>query len=183
MREFDPPISERETEELILIAHGTIDSWQKEAIDQAKSELIRRNVSYESQLEFLKQCEEEEKRFQETYKREMQLNETEGYSIWIKIAIFFQAPLLLSGRLSIGLTLSELKKENYSRKLKQRLFLLISGTLFWVLFIVAAVEIGKRDSERKIDKTDISEEEKRWIKPDSLRKSNAIQLDTGIQAK
>lgn len=183
MKEFTPPISERETEELILMAHGTTDSWQKEAIDQAKSELFRRNVSIEFQQSFLKQCEEEEKRLQEVYQRQLQLNETEGYSTWKKIGIFFLAPLLLSGRLSADLTLSELKSENYKRKFKQRLFLLISGTIFWVLFIVINVEIDRSRSEKEIDKTDISEDEKRWIKTDSHKSSGTIQLDTHIVIK
>ncbi len=48
--EFNPPIKDRETEELIGIAHSNQDFWQQEAIDQAKIELEKRNISKESMI-------------------------------------------------------------------------------------------------------------------------------------
>ena len=50
MTQFTPPISDRETEELIEIANCTDENiWQREATVQAKKELIKRNISQEQQ--------------------------------------------------------------------------------------------------------------------------------------
>ncbi len=48
-KEYSPPIHERDDDELISIACSVSDEWQKEAIDQARQELIRRDISEEEQ--------------------------------------------------------------------------------------------------------------------------------------
>jgi hypothetical protein len=51
--EFIPPVSERETDELIAIANSTTDDWQQEIIEQSKVELNKRGISKEMQVEQL----------------------------------------------------------------------------------------------------------------------------------
>jgi len=57
--EFYPPFEERETDELIVLANSEDDYWAPEAVELAKNELIRRNVSPEEQLEKIKKWTEE----------------------------------------------------------------------------------------------------------------------------
>ncbi len=49
---FTPPISDRETEELILIANNTTNAWQEDAIRQAKEELKKRDISNDEQIKY-----------------------------------------------------------------------------------------------------------------------------------
>ncbi|WP_194766311.1 hypothetical protein [Tamlana sp. I1] len=50
MSEYNPPISERETLELIEIANCNDENiWQREATLQAKNELVKRDISQEEQ--------------------------------------------------------------------------------------------------------------------------------------
>jgi len=57
--EFYPPFEERETDELIVLANSVEDYWSPEAIELAKIELSRRNVSDDEQKEKLRKWEEE----------------------------------------------------------------------------------------------------------------------------
>ena len=57
--QFHPPFEERETDELIVLANSKEDYWHPEAIELAKMELIRRNVSVEEQNEKIKKWAEE----------------------------------------------------------------------------------------------------------------------------
>lgn len=47
MREFNPPFNSRSDEELILIAKSSIEEWEADAIEQAKTELERRAIPKE----------------------------------------------------------------------------------------------------------------------------------------
>ena len=58
MTEYNPPISTRETYDLIAIANSTTFDWEQDAIDQAKNELLKRGVTIEYQKEILSQWEE-----------------------------------------------------------------------------------------------------------------------------
>ena len=64
---YTPPISDRETEELILIANNTTNAWQEDAIRQAKEELKKRNISYDEQNKVLQQSETYQKKIRRGY--------------------------------------------------------------------------------------------------------------------
>jgi hypothetical protein len=166
--EFNPPISSRDTDELIAIANGTTDDWQQDAINQAIDELKRRNVTREHQDRILDKWKKKDEELELAYQRQLEQNETEGYSTGKMIYIFFVAPFILVGRWTVDLSLRELKKENYQKKFKQRLFLLLSGTTFWILFMVASAKDYGRKRQEEIDKVDISEWEKNYYGNDSL---------------
>lgn len=80
--EFTPPIKDRETEELICIAHSNEVFWQQEAIDQAKIELEKRNISKEYQLELVTKWNEESKEIERQWEKHLKENETKKYSIF-----------------------------------------------------------------------------------------------------
>ncbi|HEX8547387.1 MAG TPA: hypothetical protein VF691_10530 [Cytophagaceae bacterium] len=136
---FDPPISSRATEELISIKHSTTDLWQQEAIDQAKNELKLRKVTVKQEQEILKEWQaviesiaiEEEERLKENDRKEYQTLEM--------LEILFAAPFILAGKWKAGMSLLELRKDNYKKKFDERLILLICGIIGWALFITIFV--------------------------------------------
>ena len=130
---FIPPIEDRETEELISIAHSTGDYWQQEAIDQAKNELEKRNISKEYQLELVAKWNEELIEFEREWKQQLKENQFEKYSILQQLIIFLISPLILLGRVSYDMSITELKSENFKEKVKQRRIALITGTLVYFL--------------------------------------------------
>jgi len=87
---FFPPIEDRETEELIGMAHSSIDYWQQEAIDQAKIELDKRNISKEYQLELVNKWNEEFNEYKRKWEKQLQQNELELYSLGQQLIIFLE---------------------------------------------------------------------------------------------
>jgi hypothetical protein len=140
MIEFNPPIPTRETEELIEIAHSSIEIWQQTAIDQAKEELVNRGVSKEFIQSTLGNWREEARLEEIAYKRQLEENAIESYSVLKMCYILLVAPLILTGKWGVDLSLSELKEANFKRKFRQRLLLLIGGLIFWFLIIVFEIK-------------------------------------------
>lgn len=168
MKEYTPAITKRDTEELIAIANGTTDDWQQDAIEQAKVELRLRNVSIDYQKTVLDRLKDEKKRIELTNQKQLEDNETEGYSIDKMFYIFLVAPFILFGKWSVDLSLTDLRRENYKKKFRQRLFLLLGGTTFWILFLVVNINDYEKQRQDEIDNADISEWEKHYYGNDSL---------------
>jgi len=160
MTDFNPPIANRDTEELMAIAHSSTDIWQQEAIDQAKAELNKRAVSKEEEQKILDKWKEEERLAAIAYEKKLELNKTESYTFIRMIAIFFLAIFLLFTKWSFDLTLKQLWKQNYKRKFYQRIVLLISGIIFWIFFIKFSYERSERLWQKEIDSADISKWER-----------------------
>ncbi|PKO95281.1 MAG: hypothetical protein CVU14_11665 [Bacteroidetes bacterium HGW-Bacteroidetes-9] len=129
---FFPPIEDRETEELIGMAHSSIDYWQQEAIDQAKIELDKRNISKEYQLELVNKWNEEFNEYKRKWEKQLQQNELELYSLGQQLIIFLISPLILSGKIEYDMSITDLKNQNFIEKVKQRRFALISGAIFYL---------------------------------------------------
>jgi len=135
MEEYSPPIKERETAELIYIYISPKGDWLDDAIKQATEELYRRGITADElntfSVENQRRTEEEQKKYQE----KLEQNATESYSILKMVFIFFGAPLIFYPRFYSfgGKTVSDLKRENYKIKYRQRLFLLIGGAIFWII--------------------------------------------------
>jgi hypothetical protein len=81
MKVFDPPIEQRETEELIEIANGTTEYWQQDAIELARAELIKRNISREEQDQVIHRWEEYDHKNEIEYQRQLESNAFERYSV------------------------------------------------------------------------------------------------------
>ncbi len=178
MKQYKPPISSRGTEELIAIANGTTEDWQQDAIDQAKDELRRRNITREQQMVVLDKWKEEDEKVALDYQKQLEQNESEGYNVFKMMYIFLVAPFIILGRWNVGPSLWELKRENYKRKFKQRLFLIICGTLFWIMYFMVMILEQERNRQAEIDrfqKADVSDQEKAGYGTDSLASKEAKQ--------
>jgi hypothetical protein len=128
MAEYRPKISERLTDELIEIANSSTEVWQQDAIDQAKIELVKRNISEKQQDDFFDQKAEEIGNYYENEELKRKENETEKYNIFEMILILIISPFILIRQWSV---LYQLKQQNYNLKFKQRIILLTLGMIIW----------------------------------------------------
>lgn len=141
MKDYLPPIKEHETDDLIYVYISPKGDWQDDFVKQATDELYRRGITTD-QLKLItynyrKEQEEENRKHQ----LQLEQNAIETYSILKMVLIFFGAPLIFYPHFySFGdKTVSELKRENFKRKYKQRLFLLIGGAIFWIILFRIAL--------------------------------------------
>lgn len=135
---FHPPIENRPTEELLKMTSDA-GTWQPEARALARMELDKRGVP-------LQEVQDREQEFKEASRAHYELLERhghEGYTPRQLLGIFLVAPWLILAKilgrkifLGVKLGLSELDRRNYKKKYRQRVVMLITGTLFW--FIVLA---------------------------------------------
>ena len=154
MTEFQPPISERETEELIEIAHSSTDNWQKEAINQAKDELLKRNITQAQQNEVIEKWEKEAEEYFENEIERLKKNKTESYKPWEMILIFIFGPLKFFRLYDDVFTL---RKENYFLKFRQRIIILSLGFIAWFTFIYVSYQRYEKNRLKEIEKVDISD--------------------------
>lgn len=169
--EFWPPISTRDTDELIAIANSSTTYWQQEAIDQAKEELIKGQVSNEYQQSLIETWEKENTTLELEYQKQLKLNETDGYTWGEMAGILFASPFILVGRWNFDLSLIELRKQNYKKKFKQRLILLIIGPFVWGFFLMITFSSKDEQKIKEAEQIDISEWEKNIFGSDRTKKS------------
>ena len=136
MTKFTPPISTYNTEELIGIIYSEKGAWVEDAKNQAKQELIKRNVSQKEQEKVVLKWEKETTKHLADLDNQLKKNKDISYSKLRMLYIFAVAPLILVGKLRVGKDLFELKDDNFQIKFKQRLILLITGTIFWTLLLI-----------------------------------------------
>ena len=106
--------------------------------------------------------EDELKAFEKAWEKQLERNQFEKYSPIEKLKIFLFGPYELFKYYNSGLT--DLKKENYKIKFRQRLILLISGTFFWILFVIAVFQYSEYKRMQEIEKVDITDWENNRIK-------------------
>jgi len=157
MTEFSPPIFTRETEELIEIKYSPEGNWNAEAISQAKSELIKRKVSQKEQNEILNKWNEQ---FNEILKEEelrLKSNKTVGYKTYQIILLFLLGPFdFFNPYHSISMRVSELKRENFRLKTKQRLIIVGLSCFLWFFYIQSNIKEMKQKRIDEIESIDIS---------------------------
>ncbi len=145
MTEFTPPISSRNTEDLIAIAHSSEEEWSVEAQTQAKNELGNRNISEEKQKSIVNKWEKEHNKFLLEESIRLEENSKESYTWWEMVIIYlfgpiiFFAPIIHFGDI-VHLffnneTFSELKENNYKKKVLQRLIILILSFVTWYIIL------------------------------------------------
>lgn len=137
--DFHPPLASRPTADLLKIAVDAA-TWQPEAQALARMELNKRGFQDED-------IRVREEAFQQAFRAQIELHERhaqEGYSARQLLGIFLVAPLLIIGKiigrkffLNVKLGLSELDRRNYRKKYRQRVAMLIGGTLFWFIVLAA----------------------------------------------
>jgi hypothetical protein len=147
--DFDPPIPKRDTDELILMAHCTIDYVQAGAMYQAKEELKKRGITEEYKKQVLADAlakqEKINQHLEREHKIELEQNAEKKYSTLKMVQIFFLAPLIIAGKLhyfSSDLSYSELKKENFVIMAQQRIQMLFFGTICWGIIIFLLININ-----------------------------------------
>jgi len=166
MTEFKPPISERKTEELIQIKYSSIDDWSQEAINQAKTELIKRKISQREQDKVVNEWDKQYNEYLKVERLKLESNKTESYKPYEMVLLFIFGPIVFMKPYWFNsTTLFELKRENFKLKFKQRLTIFALSFIFWTLFISYDIKYGVNESEKKrmeeIEKIDISEWEKK----------------------
>ena len=99
--------------------------------------------------------------FDKAWKKQEERNEFEKYTTLEMIKIFLLGPYELFKYFDSGLR--ELWDFNYKIKFRQRLILLISGTIFWILFVVGTYKYYEHKRIQEIENADISDWEKNRI--------------------
>jgi hypothetical protein len=176
LSQFNPPIQHKETDELIRIVNDPFDEWQEEARQQAENELDKRNVSKEYRQKLISDWNQDLRKANLARQQQLEKNATEGYSVFLMIYILLAAPLILLGKLRIGLSIWELKDENFRKKLRQRVLLLIGGILFWIFIISIQVNESEKKRLDEINKIDISEWRKEYYGSDTFNLSKQDSL-------
>jgi len=141
--QFTPPIEKRETIELIGMAHCTTDFWQEEAKEQAREELLKRKVPMEEQLSHITAWNKEIAEYEKEREKELQANAVKIYSFFQCIIIVFLAPLILLGKVSYDMSITELRNENFTQKVEQRQWSLVLGALLYAttFYLLSATPI------------------------------------------
>ena len=101
--------------------------------------------------------------FTKAYKKQEERNAQESYSLKEKLIIFLLGPFNFYP--NILTRLYELSTENYrTKKFKQKLILIISGTLLWIMFGIIGYIWSEYQWQKKVDNADIHEWESNRIK-------------------
>jgi hypothetical protein len=158
MTEFTPSISTRETEELIEIKYSPEGNWNEEAISQAESELIKRKVSQEEQNQILNKWDKQFKKILKDEQLRLKSNIDESYKMYQIILLFFLGPLdFFNPYYSKSMRISELNRENFKLKIKQRIIIISLSCIAWYAYIKHDIEIMNQKKIEKIESIDISD--------------------------
>ncbi|MDP3462329.1 MAG: hypothetical protein Q8S18_06045 [Bacteroidales bacterium] len=126
-----------------LIAYGLTDNQIKDIFEKAKSE------------------QDTLKAFNNAWAKQAERNELEKYTLIEMIKIFLFGPYELFKFFDSGL--SKLMDFNYKTIFRQRLILLISGTIFWILLFVGTYKYYEHKRFQEIENADISDWERNRI--------------------
>ena len=124
--EFNPPIENRETDELIVISKSSTDDYQAKAIELAKKELDKRKIAQtEIDNRYNELFAEHEKVVEQT-KTEIA---AEDYSVFEKIwIVVFWPRELFHGWY--------LRRDGYTLKASNRIKLILIGVALYALIIL-----------------------------------------------
>ena len=135
--EYNPPIKERDTKELLSIVENT-DDWKEDALSQARKELVTRGYSIQNQ-------ENRAKSKRRYIRKTTSIKANSTYSTKELLALYFFAPFILLvywalGSTPTGDTFLELRDNGYNKKWKQRLLMTTLGNLSWFLLLALVLE-------------------------------------------
>ncbi|MBL7733579.1 MAG: hypothetical protein JNM88_20585 [Chitinophagaceae bacterium] len=132
--EYKPPLSERQTNELLDIISNE-DEWVKEAQQSAEEELRRRNISNETiAAEKVKRIKGLEKIRKQRVDK-LEANRTASYSLKEMIAIVVFFPFSLFLHLNPLAEFWKLDAGNYKRKIWQRSMLIVVSIFLWIQLV------------------------------------------------
>ena len=135
--EFRPPIESRSTEALLVISSDGVD-WVPEARALARMELDRRGVDADL-------IKDRQQAFAKAVVAEHELRERnakKSYTVLQLLGVFLIAPILMFGKvfaghlfLEIKLGFTELDRDNYKRKYRQRMTVFV----IWLVLLFALI--------------------------------------------
>lgn len=149
MPEYYPKITEKQTDELIVIANSSTKVWKQDAINQAKSELKKRNVTEKQQDDYFEKILEEINNENKNIEQKRKLNEFEKYNILEMIFIVIVSPFIILKQWRV---LYELKQENYRLKFRQRIILLTLGMIIWCGFFYYEFDKWQKTEFNKVSR-------------------------------
>ena len=142
MTQYIPPINERESGELWLIAVDDGTEWQQDAIDQATQELKKRGATNQEFIDNKADNVEFRKRLDAFNQAEIEKRKIESYNKAEMLTIIIFSPFYIIKGSSTSKGLFQLKSEQYNLKFKQRLILLITGVVVWTTVLYVAMKIN-----------------------------------------
>lgn len=136
--EFNPPVKERKTKELLDIISND-EKWAEEIQALAEQELYNRNFTRQVILQEKQKRVKTLKRYNERKLIRLEKNRTEGYTVaeMILIVIFFPFSLFLDFN-----PLTEFWKldaGNYKKKIWQRIVLILISLFLWFLLLMIII--------------------------------------------
>ncbi len=124
--EFNPPIENRETDELIVISKSSTDDYQAKAIELAKKELDKRKIA---QTDIDNRYNELFAEHEKVVEQTMTEIAAEDYSVFEKIwIVVFWPKELFNGWY--------LRRDGYSLKASNRIKLILIGVALYALIIL-----------------------------------------------
>jgi len=93
-----------------------------------------------------------EKAFEKTWASQCERNATEKYTTLEKFIIFFWEPFNVFSFFGTGLT--DLRRNNYKIKYRQRTILLFAGIIFWISLVIFGWRYSEYRRQQEIDKAD-----------------------------
>ena len=162
MIEFNPPISKRETVELIEIKYSSTDDWSQDAINQAKAELIKRKIPQREQDKLVNEWDKQYNEYVKVEQLRLESNKTESYKPIEMILLFLFGPIVFMKPYWFNsTTIFELKRENFKLKFKQRIIIFVLSFISWFFYIQYDFDKMEQERMEEIEKIDISEWEKK----------------------
>jgi hypothetical protein len=155
-------IHQDEVDWLIAIACSSdISELKADAIEKLKEYGLTQE-QIEERYKNLDSNETQKKAFDKAWTKQAERNEFETYTTIERTKIFFFGPFQLFKNFNSGLR--ELHTLNYKTKFRERLLLLIAGTIFWILAGIFIFKYSEYQKQKEIDNTDISDWERNRIK-------------------
>ena len=135
-----PPVFERSDTELFGMISNS-KKWSIEASEQAYCELQKRNYS---ELEIDKRKESLERIVSQSEAEELkqrEANAKEGYTIHEMLLVIFGLPFRLLFNSGLLSSYWDLEKNNYKKKMKQRIVLILIAILFGLFVLRIALSL------------------------------------------
>ena len=130
-----------ETDWLIIIAN---DSEIEELKVEAKNKLNQKGITSDQIKERYTEISSDAKQREavnSAWQKQCERNQTDKFTTREKLEIFFFGPYKFFKHFDSGL--KGLKESNYRIKYKQKIILLISGTIFWLLLMIGTYSYYK----------------------------------------
>ena len=159
MSDFQPPLAERETEELLVIIMHP-ERWTKKVIKASQIELLKRNISLEEQEEIIQELKEIEweEDLEEASQKQLEKNKTESFKLWEMLLLLLIAPIVLIHPIFDRLNPLVIYKQKYYLKVKQGIIITILSISLWYLYY----QHQQKQRKAEIEKIDISDWKKKY---------------------